>query len=251
MSIASDLARAIDPAMLGADCGLALDKWQSDLLRSDAQRILLCCSRQAGKSTVAALVGISTAISTPGSLTLLVSPSQRQSSELFRTLMALFRKLPDAPEVKTESVLKVELANGSRVIALPGDERTTRGYAGADLVVIDEAARCDDSLLAAIRPTMATKSGARLIALSTPAGKRGFFYDAWHGDPSWHRVRVPATECPRISAAFLAEELRELGQQRYDEEYGLQFLDDGAQIIRTEFFDRAVSDEVSRLWPNT
>ena len=64
--------------------------------------------------------------------------------------------------------------------------------------------------MAAVRPMLAVSQG-RLIALSTPAGKRGWFYEAWIGGDSWHRVKVAATDCPRISQAFLDEELRELG----------------------------------------
>ena len=95
---------------------------------------------------------------------------------------------------------------------------------------------------------MLATSNGRLIALSTPFGKRGWFSEAWHGDETWHRVRVSADQCPRISAEFLAEELRELGEQRFAEEYQLVFLEDGDQVIRAEFFERAISREVSRLW---
>src|SRR5262245_42787153 len=123
---------------------------------------------------------------------LLVSPSQRQSGELFRTVMRHFRELPGAPEIRAESALRLELANGSRVVALPGDEKTIRGFAGAALVILDEAARIEDELIAAVRPMLAT-SGGRLIMLSTPFGKRGVFYEAWHGDESWHRVRIAAS----------------------------------------------------------
>jgi hypothetical protein len=245
---ASDLRRALDPALLGADCDLVLDHWQAALLRSDAPRVLMNCSRQSGKSTVAALIAISTAITTPGALVVLASPSQRQSAELFRSMMVLFRRLPDAPEIRNESVLRLELVNGSRVCALPGDSNTVRGYSGASLVVLDEAARTPDELLAAVRPMLATSNG-RLIALSTPAGKRGWFHSAWFGHESWFRVRVPASECPTISQEFLAEELRELGPQRFAEEYNLEFLEDGDQVIRGEFFERAITKEVTRLWP--
>jgi tRNA(Met) C34 N-acetyltransferase TmcA len=139
-----DLAVALDPSLIAADCELTLDQWQATLMRSTSLRVLMLCSRQSGKSTVAALIAIHTAITLPNALVLLVSPSQRQSAELFRSLMMLFRKLKDAPEARNESALRVELANGSRIVALPGDERTIRGYAGAALVVIDEAARVED-----------------------------------------------------------------------------------------------------------
>lgn len=145
------------------------------------------------------------------------------------------------------SVLKAELANGSRIVALPGNERTVRGYAAADLIIIDEANRVEDDLISAVRPMMATSQG-RLIALTTPAGKRGWFYESWIGDDSWHRVRVFAHECPRISKQFLDEELRELGAQRFSEEYGLQFLDADEAVFPSAIIDAAFTPEVVPLW---
>ncbi|MCX7314361.1 MAG: phage terminase large subunit [Alphaproteobacteria bacterium] len=178
--------------MIAHDAGITPDPWQAELLRARPRRSLLLCSRQSGKSTVTALTALDTAIYQAPALVLLVSPSQRQSAELFRTVMQFHSKLKDAPALNAESVLKAELANGSRILALPGTERTIRGYAAADLVVIDEAARVEDELLAAVRPMLATSNG-RLVALTTPAGKRGWFFETWTGGedctaPGWRRV---------------------------------------------------------------
>jgi hypothetical protein len=183
-------------------------------------------------------------------LVLLVSPSQRQSAELFRTVMQFHAKLQGAPELNAESVLKAELSNGSRILALPGTERTIRGYAAADLVVIDEAARVEDELLAAVRPMLATsEGGGRLIALSTPAGNRGWFHEAWTKGDDWHRTKVAATDCPRITQAFLDEELKQLGAMRFSEEYLLAFLDPDEAVFPTAIIERAFSNpKVLPLW---
>ena len=50
-----------------------------------------------------------------------------------------------------------------------------RGIPAVNLIVIDEAARIDDELMAESRPMMAT--GGQPVRLSTPAGKRGWFYE--------------------------------------------------------------------------
>jgi tRNA(Met) C34 N-acetyltransferase TmcA len=151
---------------------------------------------------VTALLALWTAIYEAPALVILVSPSQRQSGELFRTVIGFHSRLAGAPELVAESALRAEMANGSRIIALPGTERTVRGYAAADLVVIDEAARVDDELLTAVRPMLATSDG-HLIALTTPAGKRGWFYESWSGAGDWTRIKVAATDCPRITQEFL------------------------------------------------
>jgi hypothetical protein len=162
--------------------------------------------------------------------------------------MLLHNSLKDVPELTAESALRAEYSNGSRVIALPGSERTTRGYAGAKLIVLDEASRVEDNLMAALRPMMATVDGS-LIALTTPAGKRGWFYEAWiNGDSTWHRVRVPASDCPRLSKDFLAEELRELGPMMFKQEYELEFLDDAEAMFTVEVVERAFTLEISAIW---
>ena len=71
-----------------------------------------------------------------------------------------------------------------------------RGLASVDLIVIDEAARVDDELLAATRPMLAVSNGT-LFALTTPAGKRGWFYEQWLHGVGWQRIidqidRMPA-----------------------------------------------------------
>ena len=113
------------------------------------------------------LIALATAVLQPDALVLLVSPSQRQSGELFRVVLRNLHALPGSPTITAESALRLELANASRIVALPGDERTIRGFAGAALVVLDEASRIEDELIAAVRPMLATSQG-RLIALSTP-----------------------------------------------------------------------------------
>ena len=160
----------------------------------------------------------------PGAPVLLLSPSLRQSGELFRKVVELFNRLGRPVAVRRESALRLELANGARVLSLPGDESTVRGFSEVELLIIDEAARVPDSLYYAVRPMLAVSQG-RLVALSTPFGKRGWFCEEWHGTGVWERVRITADECPRIPAEFLEEEQRALGQRWYRQEYLCSFED--------------------------
>ncbi len=245
--LAGDFRLALDAAEFAIACGIVPDDWQGDALRSLDRKLLLNCSRQSGKSTIAACIALHQAIYAAPSLCLLVSPSQRQSVELFRKVEELYRRLPSGPEIATESVLKVEYRNGSRIVALPGNEATIRGYSGAAIVVVDEASRVPDDLAAAVRPMLATTNG-RLIALSTPYGRRGWFYEAWaHGD-GWQRVRVTAEDCPRISADFLKDEEAELGQWQFRQEYLCEFVDTAEQLFASAVIEAALSSEVKPLW---
>jgi hypothetical protein len=138
--------------------------------------------------------------------------------------MGFYHKLKDVPELAAESVLRAEFKNGSRIVALPGSEKTIRGYSGANLIILDEASRVEDELLGGITPMLATTNGS-LIALTTPAGKRGWFHDQWFSAHDWTRVRVNAADCPRIGKEFLDEEMRRLGPTVFQQEYDLEFID--------------------------
>jgi hypothetical protein len=239
---------ATDPAALMVAAGMTPDTWQADLLRSRWQRALLLCSRQAGKSTVTAALATHTAIYQPHSLTLLLSPTLRQSGELFQTMRRFYHAVDAAPAIAQESALQMQLVNGSRVIALPGKEQTIRGYAGVDLLVIDEASRVPDALYYSVRPMLAV-SGGRLLCLSTPFGKRGFFHQEWTGGgDSWHRTRITAYDVPRISAEFLEEERRSLGDWWFNQEYLCQFVETDDQVFSHDLILAAVSRDVKPLF---
>ena len=137
---------ALDPSAILAARGLAPDPWQRDFLFARDRQILLNCSRQSGKSTVVSALALHAALFTPGGLVLLLSPSQRQSAEIFRKVHDAYEALKRPIPAVYESQLRLELANGARVLCLPGREETIRSFGGVSLLVLDEAARIRDEL---------------------------------------------------------------------------------------------------------
>jgi Terminase large subunit, T4likevirus-type, N-terminal len=250
-SIAGDLRLAIDVAHFARSAGLEgpLDPWQKRVLETGEKKIILNCSRQSGKSTIASLLACRTAIYEPGALILCVSPSLRQSGELFRKVLASYHALPIKPQIRAESALRLELANGSRVISLPGSEKTTRGYSKAGLIILDEASRIEDALISALRPMQAVSRGSRFVVMSTPWGRRGFFFDRWHSDdPGWLKIEVTAEQCPRIPADFLREQERELGPLLFRQEYACEFVDDAEALFSTEIVEAAFDAGIRPLF---
>jgi Terminase large subunit, T4likevirus-type, N-terminal len=236
-----------NPFAVLTEAGLAPDAWQQNVLASTASRVLMLATRQVGKSTVAGALALQTALVKPRSLVLILGPSTRQSGELFRKVMDLFNALGRPMAVVGESALRVEFANGSRVVSLPGKEATIRCFSGVSLVVIDEAARVADSTYFAARPMLAVSRG-RLVALSTPFGKRGWFHDEWHGEGAWQRVKIKASECPRIEPSFLAEERRALGERWFRQEYECSFEDVVDAVFAYSDIQAALSDDVKPLF---
>jgi len=231
------------------------DPWQEDVLGSDHPRILLNCSRQSGKSTVAAVLAVHSAVYENRSTILLLSRALRQAQELFKVCLTIYQALGRPVPAEAESALSLTLENGSRIISLPGKSgATVRGYAAVNRLFIDEASQVEDELIAALRPMMAV-SGGRLVALSTPYGKRGWWWDAWaNGGAAWKRVQVTADECPRVGrhypggrVQFLAEEKRALGDRPFRQEYYCEFNDTLDQVFGEEIVKRAFSREVEAL----
>lgn len=247
--LAHDLRWALDPVLWAREAlSFEPDPWQAAVLRSEASRQLLLCSRQSGKSTVAALCGLHLALYRPNSLILLLSPSLRQSGELFRRVAGFYAQLGTTVPTESETVLRLELVNGSRIISLPGTETTIRGYSGVALLVVDEASRVPDALYYAVRPMLAVSAG-RLVCMSTPFGKQGFFFhEATEGAPDWARVLVTAQECPRITPEFLAQERRDLPDRVYRREYNCEFLELEDAVFSYDDFQAAITSDVKPLF---
>jgi hypothetical protein len=248
--IAMDLAYSLDGVAFARAAGYAdLDTWQATLMRSPQQQLILNCSRQAGKSTVSSLLALHTALYRAEALVLLLAPALRQSQELFRKVRHGYASLTYRPtEIAEESALRLEFTNGSRIVCLPGKEQTIRGFSGVSLLVVDEASRVADELYQAVRPMLAV-SGGRIILLSTPFGKRGFFHHEWtEGGPDWQRVMIKASDVPRIPRDWLEQERRSIGEWWYQQEYECQFVETTDAVFRHVDIYGAISGDVHPLF---
>ncbi|MDR7029820.1 terminase large subunit domain-containing protein [Rhizobium rosettiformans] len=244
--ISLDLAAALDPAHFMTSTGLIPDPWQRRFLRSTVSRLLLLCARQTGKSTTTAALAAHCALYEPGALILLLSPSQQQSRELFRKVTEFVRGLANL-DLEAESASRIEFPNGSRIVCLSGNPLTVRGFSAPRLIIIDEAAFIDDELAHSVTPMLA--GGGRLIAMSTPNGRRGWFYENWiSNDPLWERMRVTASDSPRISAEFLATERASKPEWRIRQEYGVEFVDTDETLFPAETVAAAITPAVTPLF---
>jgi hypothetical protein len=245
-------ALKLSPALFSVQAGILPDPWQKHLLLSRSKRIMLNCSRQSGKSTTLGTLSLHTAIYQPGSLVLMVSKNGRQSGELFKKCTAIYKALGRPVPFESETALTLTLANGSRIVSLPGGEGGIRGYSSVHTLIVDEASRVPDDLYFAIRPMLAVSKG-RMITASTPFGTRGWWYENYYKDqqrtqfgekPRWEYYEVPAEECPRITPEFLAEEKAELGEFWFEQEYHCQFLDAQSAAFRETDIRQAFSEEI-------
>lgn len=239
MNPATSLAIRIDPSLILDEMGFSPEPWQRQVLRSTHERMLLNCHRQAGKSTATAGLAVSTIIAESDALVLLVSASLRQSRELFLKVTRSYNALGAPIPIIEDNTTTLSLANGSRVVCLPDNDETIPGYSAPRLVVIDEASMVSDATAMAIHPMLAISRG-RLICMSTPRGKRGFWSEAWHDHSAdWERIAFKATDNPRIDPGWLAEQRVLLGPRWFGQEYLGEFNESVGQLFSNEDIDAA------------
>ena len=246
-SVADDLAYSLDPVLWAKEVlGYHPDPWQADLLRSRSRKIILNCSRQSGKSTTCAALGLHESIYRRPSFGLVVAPSQDQSSELMMKFDE-FRGAVELPSdyLSTDTKLAVRFANGNRFIARPGSEKSARSFSAVTLLLEDEASRVLDDLYNSVRPMLAVSNG-RHILMSTPFGKRGHFFKIWDEQRDmWQSYEIHAEMCPRITKEFLEEEKRI--NPWYRQEYCCEFMETTDSVFTIEQVAGTISGEVEPL----
>ena len=250
-SVADDLIYASDPVTWGEEVlGFHPDPWQADLLRSRSRKIILNCSRQSGKSTVCAALGLHESIYRRPSFGLVIAPTQDQSSELMLKFDE-FRGAVELPSdyLSTDTKLAVRFANGNRFIARPGSEKSARSFSAVTLLLEDEASRVLDDLYNSVRPMLAVSNG-RHILMSTPFGMRGHFHKIWSEELDlWQWYAIPAGMCPRISKEFLEEEKRT--NPWFEQEYHCKFMETEDQYFSNETIKMMFDTPVEPLWSDS
>ena len=210
------------------------------------QQVALNCSRQWGKSTIAAVWAVHRLYFTPRATVLVVGPSGRQSGETVRKVREFLEGLGIKARGDGVNRNSMILPNGSRIVGLPASEPTVRGFSAVSMLVVDEAARVPDEVYHALLPALAVSNGD-VILLSTPQGRRGFFYREMTEGERWLRHTGPVTECKRIPAEFLARE-RARGKAYFDQEFLCEFVETGKYLMDETVVRRTVKKNLE-AWP--
>ena len=241
-AVRAHAALAINPVAFAEQLGYAeLDKWQRDLLLSNEQKVILNCARQAGKSSLTAVLALHHALYNPGALELVISAGYRQATEFFRKVTGFYQQLGRPVPSDAENKHTLELRNKSRIVSLPCSGQTIRGFSAPSLIVIDEAAQTPDDVYDALTPMLAV-SGGRLILLSTPWGRRGFFFREWQEGKGWLKLKITAEECPRISKEWLEDRRAFMSEWKFKQEYMAEFGENAAGVFSLEDIENAFDD---------
>lgn len=226
---------------------IKLDNWQREILEYTGN-IALRAGRQVGKSTIIAMKAAKLAIENDKFSVMVISATERQAYLLFSKILLYLddnykSKIMKGKNRPTKSEIK--LYNGSVIRCLPTglDGLGIRGYT-INLLIADEAAFIPGDVWPAVIPGLAT-TGGRIILLSTPFGRQGYFYDCFNDNSfkTWHiNAEEVAKERPEPQKTFMIDHQEKqkarMTRLQYAQEYLGEFVDELRQLF---------SDEVIRM----
>jgi len=218
-------------------------------------------SRQVGKSFAGACEAVRDCLVTPAATWVVLSAGERQALEFMAKVrqwaeaFALVIHDFDEQRAGAEALLRsseVRFATGSRVIALPANPATARGYSGN--VILDEFAFHEDAegIWRAIYPSITNplRGELKLRVLSTPNGQGNRFYRLWTGGgANWSRHKVTVHDAIAAGLPINLDALREqIGDaDAWAQEYECAFLDVGGVLFPYELIAGCESDLASEL----
>ena len=218
-----------------------LDPWQTEVIEEQGN-IVVRSGRQSGKSTAIAIKVGDYALKNPNKTVLVIASVERQAYQLFlKILEYIDAKYPRRTKGRVTMTF-AEFKNGSKIRCLPSgmDGRGIRGYT-IDMLVADEAAFIPEAVFSAITPMIAITKG-KIILLSTPFGREGFFYKCFR-DKSFKKFHISSEDCPRKNDEFLAQEKARMTKLQYAQEYLGEFIDELRQLFPDELIRKCMSLE--------
>ena len=216
-----------------------LDDWQTKVLNEEGN-IVLRSGRQVGKSTVISIKAGEYAINNKTKCVMIIASVERQALLLFEKVLSYIHnkdKSVICKGKKRPTKHKLQLKNGSTILCLPtGDSGYgIRGHT-IDMLIADEAAFIPEEVWTAVTPMLAITKG-KIILLSTPLGKKGYFYRSFT-DPTFKSFHVSAEDCPRKNQDFLDQERARMTAAQYAQEYLGMFVDKLMQIFPDELIKK-------------
>ena len=222
--------------------------YQEKILRDNGKRLIVLCGRQIGKSTIASVKLIHFALTHPKTTSIVVSATLRQSMETFAKVEMFIDGSIVKYSVRRMTRTQVWLKNGSRIICLPSG-RYGAGLRGLTVhfAVIDEAAFIYPEVIEnVIFPMLSTTDGT-VWMLTTPWDREHITYKAFTSWPRESVYHFPSSINPLITQAFLDEQKQLIGEERFNQEYLAQFVDDAKSYFPATLLRLCVNDCLTSL----
>lgn len=223
--------------------------YQDIILNDQSKRIVVCISRQMGKTTMSAIKAIYTAMFNPGTTVIVISRTKPQSAEIVRRIKTLMRTgrytdfkefFPSQKESQTEIVLKLKGGKQSRILCVPATD-AARGYT-ANMVIVDEAAFIEngDYIFEQVIEPMTMETDGSIMLLSTPNGRRGFFYESFK-NKHWNSYQFDYRANPNNTELKMEIKRSSMTRLAFMSEYEAKFITSKSAYFNVNEIGRAFS----------
>jgi predicted phage terminase large subunit-like protein len=165
-----------------SDLNLQLLPWQQEVMEDDSRFKIVAAGRRTGKSHLAAISLILSALDGKDGKVFYVAPTQGQARDvIWHTIFDIANDIIERSHINN---LEITLSGGN-TIYLKGADRpdSLRGVSLKHLVLDEYAFMKPDVFESILRPALADRKGS-LIAIGTPEG-RNHFYDMFQGAATW------------------------------------------------------------------
>jgi phage FluMu gp28-like protein len=177
----------------------------------------------------------------------------REHAEAFKVALAGYEESRDGGSEALLKSAEARWPNGSRIIAIPANPATARGYSAN--LLLDEFAHHEnpDAIWRAIYPTISNplKGMFKIRVVSTPNGLGNRFSDLWQKPNGWSKHHVDIYEAVKAGLPVNIEELKAGldDPEGWAQEYECQFIDAAAVLLPYELIAACESAEASVTVP--
>ena len=215
---------------------------QAEVLNTAANKLIVNCSRQWGKTTTIAIKALHYALHNPGANIVVLSRSKTQAGLLVEKVADFVSVLGIRRRRAAGQDRSIELPNRSRIVAIAHTGDTSRGRT-ANILIVDEAGIVSDQVFAAVAPFV-SRTGGAIWLLSTPSGEQGFFYHFWHTtDQQWVKIKSTVDDCPEINREAL-ELQKQLCPTTFRQEYYCEFLPKPGRLFTREMVQSLIDTTI-------
>lgn len=203
------------------------------------RHMLMCASRQCGKTSVATVIVLHTALFNKNKKIGLLANKAPTAREILKRIQRAYEYLPDFLKggVKEWNKSSVEFENGSIIMADATDGDSIRGHS-LFMLYIDEMAFVEnwDDFAASVLPTLSSGEETKIVLTSTPKGLNHFYEyykQAKEKKTEYQLIEVPWWEVPGRDEEWRVKALAALNndEQKFAQEYALEFMGSSGTLI--------------------
>lgn len=235
--------------------------YQADWVADSARFKIGLWARQTGKSFSTAAEAVTDCLSRKTTWVTL-SAGERQAlewmlkarewAEAYKVALDDYQELRDTAEALLKSA-EIRWPNGSRLIAIPANPTTARGYSAN--LTLDEFAFHEnpDAIWRAIYPSISNplKGTFKIRIVSTPNGQGNKFHDLWSKQNQWSKHTVDIHTAVARGLPTNIDELRAGldDPEGWAQEFECQFIDSAAVLLPYELIQSCESAEATVSMP--